>query len=63
MFQIPPTFRENLKYILHTTKFQIGIVTLVIIDCIIVIAELMIDLQILEVGEESDIPHVCIQGW
>ncbi len=59
--QIPLTFREKLCHLLHTNKFQIAIVTLVVIDCIIVISELLIDLKILELDEESVAPEVGLE--
>jgi hypothetical protein len=55
--------REHLKHLLHTNKFQICVILLVILDCIIVIAELLIDLKVFEMGgegsgHESIAPHV-----
>ncbi|XP_064620912.1 voltage-gated hydrogen channel 1-like [Lineus longissimus] len=55
--------RQHLKHLLHTNKFQISVVILVILDCIIVIAELLIDLKVFETGGEESIheslaPHI-----
>ncbi|CAG2122526.1 unnamed protein product, partial [Medioppia subpectinata] len=38
--------RNNLKHLLHSYRFHLLIVGLVIVDCIVVVIELMIDLQI-----------------
>ncbi|XP_013413952.1 voltage-gated hydrogen channel 1 [Lingula anatina] len=48
------TFRQKLRHILHTNKFQIGVICLVILDCLLVIAELLIDLEVFEIGEAKD---------
>lgn len=56
--KIKQNHREFLKHLLHTNKFQIGVVILVIFDCIIVITELMIDLRAFELHEESVVPHI-----
>ncbi len=55
---MPLTCREQLQHILHSPKFQIIIVCLVIFDCLLVIGELLIDLKMLELDEESPVPHV-----
>ena len=54
----PPTCRSKLQHLLHTNKFQIGVICLVIFDCLLVIAELLIDLNVLGTSKESPIPHV-----
>ncbi|CAG2230854.1 HV1 [Mytilus edulis] len=41
------TCREKVEYVLNTSKFQIVIVCLVILDCLFVIAELLIDMEII----------------
>nr|AMK01488.1 proton channel [Nicoletia phytophila] len=50
------TVRERLRKLLHSHKFQISVITLVIIDCLLVITELLIDLEMHE--EESLAQHV-----
>ena len=50
--------RERLAHLIHSTKFQIVIICLVVVDCILVIAELIIDLELLKVGHESVVPEV-----
>ncbi|XP_023219447.1 voltage-gated hydrogen channel 1-like [Centruroides sculpturatus] len=53
------TFQERLCKILHSHKFQVIIISLVIFDCLLVISELMIDLEIVPLGDEHHIaPHV-----
>ncbi|CAH1800442.1 unnamed protein product [Owenia fusiformis] len=42
------TCREKLRYIIHGNKFQITIIILVIIDCLLVISELLIDLGVFD---------------
>ena len=50
--------RDFLRHLLHTNKFQICVIVLVILDCIVVISELMVDLRVFELHEESVVPHV-----
>lgn len=53
------TLRDKLKYILHSNKFQIAIVCLVIVDCLLVVTELLLDLKVFpEEASESVAPHV-----
>ncbi|KAH8038281.1 hypothetical protein HPB51_000445 [Rhipicephalus microplus] len=47
------TFREKLSALLHSTKFQIAIVALVVLDCLLVITELLVELEILKLHEHS----------
>ncbi|KAH6933061.1 hypothetical protein HPB50_011737 [Hyalomma asiaticum] len=47
------TFREKLSALLHSTKFQIAIVVLVVLDCLLVITELLVELEILKLHEHS----------
>ncbi|XP_060571090.1 voltage-gated hydrogen channel 1-like [Ruditapes philippinarum] len=50
---------ERLKHIFHTNKFQILIVCLVILDCLLVITELLIDLEVFPHStSESPAPHI-----
>ncbi|XP_050410011.1 voltage-gated hydrogen channel 1-like [Patella vulgata] len=55
-----PTIRERLAEIIHSQKFHIAVVVLVVLDCILVIAELLIDLDVvkLEDKENHDAPKV-----
>ena len=55
---MPRSCRDSLCHALHTTKFQIAIVCLVIFDCLLVITELLIDLRIFELQETSMVPTV-----
>lgn len=50
--------REQLCEILHSRRAQYVIITLVVVDMIIVIAELLIDLKAVEVHHESHAPHI-----
>ncbi|KAL7648111.1 UNVERIFIED_CONTAM: hypothetical protein RMT77_000012 [Armadillidium vulgare] len=50
------TFRDWLLNILHSTKYQIVIVILVVLDTLIVISELFIDLELK--GSVSEVPHI-----
>lgn len=47
------SFRERLCNLLHSHKFQVVIVCLVIFDCLLVISELLLDLRILELNEHN----------
>ena len=49
----PRTVREQIAYVTATNKFQIGIVCVVIFDCLLVICELLIDLRVFEVRDAS----------
>ncbi|XP_053375065.1 voltage-gated hydrogen channel 1-like [Mercenaria mercenaria] len=50
---------ERLKHMFHTNKFQILIVCLVILDCLLVITELLIDLKVFpHSASESPAPHI-----
>lgn len=44
--------RERLKHLLHSTKFHIVIISLVIFDCLLVIAELIIDLEMIKLHKK-----------
>ncbi|EDO34401.1 predicted protein [Nematostella vectensis] len=50
--------RPRLCEIIHGQKAQYTIIALVIIDCIIVIAELLVDLEILKVHHDNPAPHI-----
>lgn len=53
------TFREKLSALLHSTKFQIAIVVLVIVDCLLVVTELLVEVEILKLHEHSEaVPQV-----
>ncbi|XP_019617216.1 PREDICTED: voltage-gated hydrogen channel 1-like [Branchiostoma belcheri] len=49
----PKTFREKLLHVLHSTEFQVAVVILVIVDCILVVFELLIDLGGIKLCEEA----------
>ncbi|XP_069135621.1 voltage-gated hydrogen channel 1-like [Argopecten irradians] len=53
------TFRERLVHILHTNKFQIIIVCFVILDCLLVIAELLLDMNIVNLPDHEN--HIAPQ--
>ncbi|KAL4223640.1 Voltage-gated hydrogen channel 1 [Mactra antiquata] len=57
-----PEFRnlnERMKHIFHSNKFQIVIVFLVVVDCLLVVTELLLDLKVFpESANESIAPHV-----
>ncbi|XP_020629641.1 voltage-gated hydrogen channel 1-like [Orbicella faveolata] len=50
--------REQLCELLHSHKAQYAIIALVVIDMIIVIAELLLDLRAIEVHHDNPAPHV-----
>ena len=53
------TLNDKLKYVFHSNKFQVLIVCLVILDCLLVIAELLLDLKVFpNEANESIAPHV-----
>ncbi|KAL1426528.1 hypothetical protein MTO96_018265 [Rhipicephalus appendiculatus] len=56
------TFREKLSALLHSTKFQIAIVVLVVLDCLLVITELLVELEILKLHEHSYIAPKIIHS-
>ncbi|XP_033628457.1 voltage-gated hydrogen channel 1-like isoform X2 [Asterias rubens] len=45
--EAPMTFREKLRELLHSQKFQIVVIALVVFDCILVIGELILDFEAL----------------
>ncbi|XP_064612741.1 voltage-gated hydrogen channel 1-like isoform X2 [Liolophura sinensis] len=52
------TCREKTRYILQTTKFQIAVILLVILDCLFVICELLLDLRVFTLEEGHVAPEV-----
>jgi len=51
--------RDRLKYIFDSNKFQIVIVCLVIVDCLLVVTELLLDLEVFpKEASHSVAPHV-----
>ncbi|KAL9987411.1 hypothetical protein ACROYT_G001712 [Oculina patagonica] len=50
--------REQLCEILHSRKAQYTIIALVVLDMIIVVAELLLDLKAIEVHHDNPAPHV-----
>ncbi|XP_072292310.1 voltage-gated hydrogen channel 1 [Eucyclogobius newberryi] len=58
--QVPPalTFRDSLKRLYSSERFQVAVVCLVILDAIFVLAELLIDLSIIELEHGHVAPEV-----
>jgi len=56
------TFREKLAHLLHSHKFKVGVVILVIFDCLLVIGEPLIDLHMLKMHRPSTIDPRCFYG-
>ena len=53
------TCRGKMKHMFHTNKFQIAIVCLVIVDCLLVITELLLDLEVFpNEANHSIAPHI-----
>lgn len=53
------TCRGRMKHVFHTNKFQIAIVSFVILDCLLVITELLLDLQVFpEEASHTLAPHI-----
>ncbi|XP_051888288.1 voltage-gated hydrogen channel 1 [Pristis pectinata] len=52
------SFRDALKWLFNSNKFQIAIVCLVILDALFVLCELLMDLSIVEADEEKIAPQV-----
>lgn len=50
--------REKLREILHSQKAQYAIIILVVLDMIIVIAELLLDLRAIKVHHDNPAPHI-----
>ncbi|XP_010879662.1 voltage-gated hydrogen channel 1 [Esox lucius] len=53
-----PTFRDSLKRLYASERFQIAVVCLVILDAIFVLAELLIDLSIIKLEHGHVAPQV-----
>ncbi|XP_041347946.1 voltage-gated hydrogen channel 1-like isoform X2 [Gigantopelta aegis] len=58
------TVRECVNHAIHTNKFQIGVIILVILDCLLVIVELLLDLRVFELPDHENhiapkIIHYC----
>ncbi|XP_032899181.1 voltage-gated hydrogen channel 1 [Amblyraja radiata] len=52
------SFRDTLKWIFNSNKFQIAVVCLVILDALFVFCELLMDLSIVEADKERIVPQV-----
>lgn len=52
------SFRDTLKWIFNSNKFQITVVCLVILDALFVFCELLMDLSIVEADKERIVPQV-----
>lgn len=55
---LPEAFRDKLNHFLNTNKFQIGVICLVILDCLLVITELLIVLRIFELHVSNPVPEI-----
>lgn len=44
----PKTVRQQISHVIHSNKFQIAVISLVILDCVLVIGELILDLNAFE---------------
>uniref|UniRef100_A0A8D0BV42 Voltage-gated hydrogen channel 1 n=1 Tax=Salvator merianae TaxID=96440 RepID=A0A8D0BV42_SALMN len=53
-----PTFREVMKKLFQSRKFQILVVCLVILDALLVLGELLLDLKIIQPDEHEIVPKV-----
>ncbi|KAL3857188.1 hypothetical protein ACJMK2_011880 [Sinanodonta woodiana] len=56
------SFRERLNFILHNHKFQIVVICVVIVDCLLVVAGLLFDLEIIKTSEHNEVPHILHFG-
>ncbi|XP_077163457.1 voltage-gated hydrogen channel 1 [Paroedura picta] len=54
----PPTFRDVMRKLFQSHRFQILIVGLVIVDAILVLGELLLDLKIIHPDEHEIVPEV-----
>ncbi|XP_066465985.1 voltage-gated hydrogen channel 1 [Tiliqua scincoides] len=54
----PPTFREVMRKLFQSHKFQILIVCLVILDAVLVLGELLLDLKIIHPDKDEIAPKV-----
>ncbi|XP_076434889.1 voltage-gated hydrogen channel 1-like [Babylonia areolata] len=56
----PLTCRQKLDVIIHSNRFQVGVIVLVIFDVVLVLAELLFDLEIVKLREEHEesVPQV-----
>uniref|UniRef100_UPI00398ED233 voltage-gated hydrogen channel 1 n=1 Tax=Pristiophorus japonicus TaxID=55135 RepID=UPI00398ED233 len=52
------SFRDALKWLFNSNKFQIAVVCLVILDALFVFCELLMDLAIIEMDKEKIAPQV-----
>ncbi|TNM99029.1 hypothetical protein fugu_013593 [Takifugu bimaculatus] len=52
------TFRESLKWLYCSDRFQVLVVCLVILDAIFVLVELLLDLSIIKLDHDNVIPEV-----
>lgn len=48
------TFKEKLNRLLHSHRFHVAVVILVIIDCLLVIMELLVEMRVLQVAEQTN---------
>ncbi|XP_072351151.1 voltage-gated hydrogen channel 1 [Scyliorhinus torazame] len=52
------SFRDALKWLFNSNKFQIAVVCFVILDALFVLCELLMDLAVIEVDKEKIAPQV-----
>ncbi|RWS15911.1 voltage-gated hydrogen channel 1-like protein, partial [Dinothrombium tinctorium] len=55
--ETPAGFREKLIKLFHSYRFHLLIIALVIIDCLIVVTELIIELNVLNKECKEETPH------
>ncbi|XP_070806548.1 voltage-gated hydrogen channel 1 [Pituophis catenifer annectens] len=53
-----PTFRDVMKRLFQSHKFQIAVVCLVILDAVLVLGELLLDLKVIHPDKEKIAPRV-----
>jgi len=59
----PQTFRQKLAEIIHSNKFQYSIIALVVLDCMLVIGELLIDLDVFETKVKAEEQQLNSSHW
>nr|XP_039271457.1 voltage-gated hydrogen channel 1-like isoform X2 [Styela clava] len=54
----PFTWRGHMKNFLHSKPCHIAVIVLVLVDSVLVITEILLDLHVVEVHEESEAPEI-----
>ncbi|RUS79765.1 hypothetical protein EGW08_012481 [Elysia chlorotica] len=55
----PEDLRTRLDHLIHSHMFMVGVIVLVVLDCLMVVAELLFDLEIVKLGDDHHfIPHI-----